>query len=211
VGETARVDRLAAFVGIAAVVIITPGPDMALTLRNTLLGGRVNGLRTALGVVTGQAVWTVATSAGIAALLVASEPAFRAVKLAGAAYLIFLGIQTLRRAVSGERRRPEEQPGPSRSRAYRQGLLSNLGNPKMAAFFTSLLPQFAPGGEASFLGLLALGLLFCALTLAWLSAYAVAVAKAGDVLRRGAIRRALDAVTGAVLVAFGLKLATDRR
>jgi threonine/homoserine/homoserine lactone efflux protein len=81
----------------------------------------------------------------------------------------------------------------------------------MAAFFTSLLPQFAPGGETSFAGLLALGLLFCALTLVWLSAYAVAVARAGDVLRRPRIRRVLDAVTGAVLVAFGFRLATDRR
>lgn len=202
-------DRLAAFVGIAVVLIVKPGPDTALTIRNTLLGGRAAGIRTALGVVTGQAVWTAATSAGIAALLVASEPAFRAVKLAGAAYLIFLGAQTLRRAIHGGRTAEarERRPGP----AYRQGLLSNLGNPKMAAFFTSLLPQFAPGGEASFAGLLALGLVFCTLTLLWLSAYAVAVARAGAVLRRTGIRRALDAVTGALLIAFGLRLATDRR
>jgi threonine/homoserine/homoserine lactone efflux protein len=202
------VDRLAAFLG----MIVTPGPDMALTLRNTLLGGRASGIRTAFGVVTGQAVWTAATSAGIAALLVASEPAFRAVKLAGAAYLIFLGAQTLRRALRGGSPRPVTRAGRRDApAAYRQGLLSNLGNPKMAAFFTSLLPQFAPGGETSFAGLLALGLLFCALTLVWLSAYAVAVARAGDVLRRPRVRRALDAVTGAVLVAFGLRLATDRR
>jgi threonine/homoserine/homoserine lactone efflux protein len=206
------VDRLAAFVGIAVVVIVTPGPDTALTIRNTLLGGRASGVLTALGVVTGQAVWTVATSVGIAALLVASEPAFRAVKLAGAAYLVFLGAQTLRRAIRGDEGRPEARERRSDARAaYRQGLLSNLGNPKMAAFFTSLLPQFAPGGDASFAGLLALGLLFCSLTLVWLSAYAVVVARAGDVLRRSGIRRALDAVTGAVLVAFGLRLASDRR
>jgi threonine/homoserine/homoserine lactone efflux protein len=205
------VDRIAAFVGIAAVVIVTPGPDTALTIRNTLLGGRVAGVRTAIGVVTGQAVWTIATSAGIAALLVASEPAFRALKLAGAAYLIFLGLQTLHRAISGGGALYARPSEPRRVAAYRQGVLSNLGNPKMAAFFTSLLPQFAPGGEASFAGLLALGLLFCAMTLVWLSAYAVAVARAGDVLRRTGIRRALDAVTGAVLVAFGLRLATDRR
>jgi threonine/homoserine/homoserine lactone efflux protein len=203
------VDRLAAFVGIAVVVIVTPGPDTALTIRNTLLGGRAAGVRTALGVVTGQAVWTVATSAGIAALLVASEPAFRAVKLAGAAYLIYLGLQSLRRAIRGGR--TAESRERRTGAAYRQGLLSNLGNPKMAAFFTSLLPQFAPGGEASFAGLLALGLVFCGLTLVWLSAYAVAVARAGDVLRRTGIRRALDAVSGAVLVAFGLRLATEKR
>jgi threonine/homoserine/homoserine lactone efflux protein len=203
------VEQLAAFVGIAVVVIVTPGPDTALTIRNTLLGGRASGIRTAFGVVTGQAAWTLATSAGIAALLVASEPAFRAVRLAGAAYLIYLGLQTLRRAIRGER---TAEPRERRTgAAYRQGLLSNLGNPKMAAFFTSLLPQFAPGGEASFAGLLALGLLFCTLTLVWLSAYAFAVARAGDVLRRTGIRRAVDAVTGALLVAFGLRLATDRR
>jgi threonine/homoserine/homoserine lactone efflux protein len=204
------VDRLAAFVGIAAVVIVTPGPDTALTIRNTLVGGRGSGIRTALGVATGQAVWTLATSAGIAALLVASEPAFRAVKLAGAAYLVVLGAQTLRRAF-GRAPAVDHATATRRSAPFRQGLLSNLGNPKMAAFFTSLLPQFAPGGEASFGGLLALGLLFAAMTLAWLSAYAVAVAKTGDVLRRGAVRRAIDAVTGVVLVAFGLRLATERR
>ena len=93
-------------------------------------------------------------------------------------------------------------------RAFRQGLLSNLGNPKMAVFFTSLLPQF--GGE-SFGALLGLGLVFCAMTFVWLSAYAAAVAKAGDVLRRPAIERALDAVVGVVLVSLGLRLATERR
>ena len=91
-------------------MIVTPGPDTALTIRNTLTGGRGSGIRTALGVATGQAVWTVATSAGIAALLVASEPAFRAVKLAGAAYLIFLGAQTLLRAVGRGEPRPRADP-----------------------------------------------------------------------------------------------------
>jgi threonine/homoserine/homoserine lactone efflux protein len=209
------VSELVAFVAVSAVVIVTPGPDTALTIRNVLLGGRRSGVFTALGVASGQACWTVATSAGVAALLVASERVFAALKLLGAAYLVYLGLQALLHAV----RRGEARPLPSgRSSsplaapiAYRQGVLSNLANPKMAVFFTSLLPQFAPGGGASFAALLALGLLFCTMTLAWLSAYAVAVAKAGDVLRRPAIRRALEAVTGAVLVALGLRVATDRR
>ena len=204
--------ELAAFVGIAAVVIVTPGPDTALMIRNTLVGGRTSGLRTALGVCTGIAIWGTATSAGLAALLVASEPAFRALKLAGAAYLVFLGAQTLLHAIRGDQAQLEaRERRPDPRAAYRQGLLSNLGNPKIAVFFTSLLPQFAPGGDASFAGLLGLSLLFCAMGLAWLSAYAVAVAKIGDVLRRSAIRRAIDAITGAVLVAFGLRLATEKR
>ena len=93
----------------------------------------------------------------------------------------------------------------------RQGLISNLGNPKMAAFFPSLLPQFVPAGEPTFLPLLLLGLLFCSLTFVWLSAYAVAVARAGDLLRRSRVRRTMEALTGAVLVALGLRLAAEQR
>jgi threonine/homoserine/homoserine lactone efflux protein len=195
---------IAAFVGISVVVIVTPGQDTALTIRNSLICGRRGGLSTALGVAAGQAVWALATSVGLAALIVAFEPAFVALKLAGAAFLVYLGVQALYRAWRGVTAEPRRGP---RHSPFRQGLLSNLGNPKMAVFFTSLLPQFA----ASFSGLLALGLVFCSMTLLWISAYAVAVAKAGDILRRPAILRAFDAVLGAVLVALGIRLATDRR
>ena len=205
--------ELVGFLAVAALVIVTPGPDTALTIRNTLRGGRSAGIATAFGVVGGQAVWALATSLGVAALLVASEPAFAAVRLAGAAYLVFLGVQTLLGAWHGGLTEVAAATGssglPSRT-AVRQGFLSNLGNPKMAAFFPSLLPQFAPAGEPAFLPLLALGLLFCTLTLVWLSAYAVAVARAGGFLRRSGVRRALEAVTGTVLVALGLRLATER-
>jgi threonine/homoserine/homoserine lactone efflux protein len=208
--------RLVAFLGIAALVIATPGPDTALTIRNTLRGGRPGGLGTALGVATGQAVWTIAASAGVAAVLVASAPVFGALRLAGAAYLVWLGIQAMRAALrsrqpaargrdvdAAERLAPTE--------AFRQGIVSNLGNPKMAVFFTSLLPQFAPAGPPSFAALLALGLLFCAMTLTWLAGYAMAIAKAGQVLARPRIRRALEGLMGAALVALGIRLALGSR
>jgi threonine/homoserine/homoserine lactone efflux protein len=156
---------LAAFLAISVVVICTPGQDTALTIRNTLSGGRRSGIATAAGVALGQAIWTLAASTGLAGLTLA--------------------------------------------RAARQGVLSNLGNPKMAVFFASLLPQFAPAGRASFLALLALGLLFCSMTFAWLTLYAVALARARQFLA-GRIRRALDAVTGIVLVLFGIRLAAER-
>jgi threonine/homoserine/homoserine lactone efflux protein len=207
--------ELAAFLAVAVLVIVTPGQDTALTIRNSLLGGRRAGVLTAVGVSAGQAVWTLAASAGVAALLVASEPAFVAVKLAGAAYLLYLGAQALTGALRPRARRASATAHGRRTQApraaLRQGFVSNLGNPKMAVFFTSLLPQFAPGGDASFVTMLLLGLLFCSLTLAWLSAYAAAVAKAGDLLRRPRVRRVLDGVTGAVLGAFGLRLATEQR
>ena len=202
--------HVAAFVGVAVLVIVTPGQDTALTIRNSLVGGRRDGMFTALGVSTGQCAWAIATSAGVAALLVASEPAFVALRLAGAAYLVFLGAQALWSAMrrGTTRNDLEGSPvGPRPRLAFRQGLLSNLGNPKMAVFFPSLLPQFGH----SFAALLALGLVFAAMTLVWLTAYAFAVAKAGDVLRRPKIRRIIDAVVGAVLIAFGLRLASDSR
>jgi threonine/homoserine/homoserine lactone efflux protein len=199
-----------AFLGVSAIVIVTPGPDTALTIRSSLLGGRRAGIFTAFGVSSGQAIWTLASAVGIAALLAASEPAFLAVRIVGAAYLIWLGVQAFVAAARGRRAETAARRG-SRPleprRAFRQGLLSNLGNPKMAAFFPSLLPQFAH----SFSALLALGFVFCLLTFAWLTAYAIAVARAGDILSRSWVKRAIEAVTGAVLVALGLRLATERR
>jgi len=197
------------FLGVAALVIVTPGQDTALTIRNSLAGGRPSGVFTALGVSAGQCAWALATSVGLAALLVASEPAFLALRLFGAAYLVYLGALALWSAV--RRTAPPEVALGSRSvrprLAFRQGLVSNLGNPKMAVFFPSLLPQFAH----SFTGLLMLGLVFALLTLAWLAVYACAVSKAGDALRRPRVRRLVDAVVGTVLVAFGARLAADAR
>ena len=206
--------HLGAFLAVAVVVIVTPGQDTALTIRNALAGGRRGGVLTAFGVASGQAVWTLAASAGIAALLVASEPAFVALKFLGAAYLVVLGLQALRAALRCVDTRHPAGVASERVRgrvAYRQGLISNLGNPKMAVFFTSLLPQFVPAHEASLWELFPLGAIFAGITLVWLSAYAVAVALAGDLLRRGTVRRVLDAVTGAVLVAFGARLAAADR
>ena len=194
--------QLLAFLGVSLVVIVTPGQDTALTVRNTLLGGRRGGVLTALGVVSGQLTWAVGASAGLAAVLVASKPVFTGLRLAGAAYLVLLGAQALRAAFRG---RPSHAQGGRRDAPYRQGVLSNLGNPKMVVFFTSLLPQFA----GSFGGMLALGLVFASITLAWLTLYAFAVARAKALLLRTRVRRALDALAGLVLVAVGLRLASE--
>jgi len=208
--------EMIAFLTVAGLVIIVPGQDMALTLQTTLLGGRRSGVFTALGVVTGLVTWTIATSLGLAALLLASEPIFVALKFAGAAYLVFLGGQALFAALRRDAPAGQALAGRPTRRltplvAYRRGVLSNLGNPKIAVFFTSLLPQFTPTGNATFLGLLLLGLIFCALTLGWLIGYAFVVARAGDWLRRPRIRRSLDGLMGCVLIALGLRLATARR
>ncbi|HWN21748.1 MAG TPA: LysE family translocator [Gaiellaceae bacterium] len=206
--------QLAAFAAVSAVVICTPGQDTALTIRNTLLGGRRSGVLTAVGVAAGQAAWTLAAALGLVAILSASQPLFLALRLAGAAYLVLLGLQSLRAVLS---RRPAHGVLDSAAgalppaRAFRQGLVSNLANPKMVVFFTSLLPQFVSPGGRVFLTLLLLGLAFCALTLAWLSLYAVAVARTRRLLERPRVRRTLDAISGAMLVALGVRVAVAAR
>lgn len=207
-------ESLLAFVAVSALVIITPGPDTAMTIRNTLMGGARGGVFTALGIVFGQLIWAFATSLGLVALLIASEPLFLALKYLGAAYLVLLGLQALWAAW-----RAQAEPAlamrtaarPVALASFRQGLISDLGNPKMAMFFASLLPQFVPGGEASFIALMSLGALFAVLTFLWLSFYALSLARLGHVLRRSAIRCTLEALTGTVLVALGLRLALDER
>jgi threonine/homoserine/homoserine lactone efflux protein len=181
------------FLAVAFVVIVAPGPDFALTVRNTV---RRAGGATALGVATGQLLWAIATAAGVAALLAASHPAFVALRLAGAAYLIWLGVATLLA-------RGTHMPRLRLGSPYRQGLLSNLANPKMPVFFVSLLPQFG----ASFGALAVHGVVFAALTLAWLAL----VARGASLLLVPRVRRAVDVGAGVVLVALGLRLATEPR
>ena len=202
----------AAFLGVSLLVICTPGQDTALTIRNTLLGRRRAGIATAAGVASGQAAWTLATSAGLAVLLAASAPLFLAIRLAGAAYLVYLGARSLASALM--RRHAEDGkaapagPGLSGRSAFAQGFVSNLSNAKMVAFFISLLPQFA-GPHPSFGLLLALGFNFCVLTLAWLCAYAFAVERVSGWLRRGTVRRAIDGLLGAVLIGLGLRVSAQ--
>jgi threonine/homoserine/homoserine lactone efflux protein len=204
------VSSFLAFLGVSLVIIMTPGPDTALVIRNTLAGGRAGGFATASGVALGLTIWATATSLGFAALLATSAPLFLAVKYAGAVYLILLGLQALRSAAFAKDEIARRAAAPAAARVgFRQGLISNLSNPKIAVFFPSLLPQFAPADRASVVGLLSLGLVFAALTFLWLGFSTMIVGRAGDLLRRAKIRRTLEGLTGGVLIALGLRLAAE--
>jgi len=207
---------LLAFLLISLVVIVTPGPDTALTVRNTLLGGRSQGIGTALGVAAGQMIWALATSAGVVAILLASEQIFNVVKLVGAAYLVWLGVQTIRAALEPNGKPADVGPDAPRQRStffagFRQGLLSDLSNPKMAAFFASVLPQFAPEGQGMLSALVLLGCIFAAMAFAWLALYATVIAFAGDAFRRSKARRAIEGLMGAALIGFGVRVAYEQR
>jgi RhtB (resistance to homoserine/threonine) family protein len=200
--------QLGPFFVLSILLILIPGPDTAVVTKNALLGGRRGGLLTAAGVSTGLAIWTAAAALGIAALLRASAFAFLALKVAGAIYLVWMGIQMLRTGdVSAA---PVGSPARGR-RALRQGLLSDLGNPKIAVFFTSFLPQFVDPHASAFLSLLLLGGIFAVLTFLWLAAYGWLVGHGASVLRKPSVRRVLDRVTGVVLIGFGIRLAFERR
>ena len=197
------------FLAISILLIVIPGPDTAMVTKNAVAGGRRSGVYAAFGVSVGLTIWTAAAALGIAALLRASEIGFDILKFAGAVYLTWVGIQMLRSrgivAAAGTARTG------SGVKAFRQGLLSDLGNPKIAVFFTSLLPQFVQGTGSAFTPLLFLGVLFAVLTLLWLAVYALAVGHASGWLRRPGVRKALDRVTGVVLIGFGVRLALEHR
>jgi RhtB (resistance to homoserine/threonine) family protein len=207
--------HLLVFIGVAAIVIVIPGPDTAVVTKNVLIHGRRTGLGTSLGVSAGLSLWTIAAAVGLASLVRASEVAFTVLKLVGALYLVWLGIQALRAAghesTAGH---PARRSGGSAMGArggFRQGVLSDLANPKIGIFFTSLLPQFVSTGRPVLLPFLVLGAIFVAMTVVWLLAYTLVAARAAQTLMRPRVRAALDRVTGVVLIGLGLRLAVERR
>jgi RhtB (resistance to homoserine/threonine) family protein len=197
---------------LSILLILVPGPDTAMVTKNALLGGRRGGIFCSIGVAVGLAIWTVAAALGLAALLHASSVAFFALKIAGAIYLIWVGVQLFRTGtlapMDGDVRTVDRRGA---RKAIRQGLLSDLGNPKVGVFFTSFLPQFVHGDGSAFASLVVLGLIFCLLTLAWLTLYAIVIGRGSSLLRRPRVRLALDRFTGLVFVAFGVRLAFEHR
>ena len=202
------------FIGVAAVVILIPGPDTAVVTKNVLLHGLPTAIGTSFGVTAGLSVWTIAAAVGVASVVRASAVAFTVLKLAGAVYLIWLGLQAWRAAshagdadlASGGVSKPIGVRG-----GFRQGFISDIANPKIGIFFTSLLPQFVDPGHAVMLPFLALGAVFVVMTAIWLCAYSLLAARAADALMRPRVKATLDRVTGVVLMAVGLRLATEHR
>jgi threonine/homoserine/homoserine lactone efflux protein len=198
------------FLGVIALLTITPGADMAMVARSVFMGGRRAAFATTLGISAGCVVWALASAAGIAAVLAASETAYDTLRLVGAAYLVWLGIQSLLAARRGYSSRETVQSAARRGPSpFRQGLLTNLFNPKIALFYTTFLPQFIGPGDPVMLLSLAMAGVHILLGLVWLSAYAWLLDRTLEAFRGSRVRRALDALTGAVLVGLGIRVAAD--
>lgn len=201
----------AAFAVVAALLTITPGVDSMLVLRTAAVAGGRTAMLAGLGVLTGLLSWGFAAGVGLAALLAASETAYTVLRIVGAAYLAWLGVRLLFRAVRGQQLAVDGgstatvAPG----RAYSQGLLTNLLNPKIGVFYITLLPQFVVTGQPVLLVTLGLALVHAAEGLLWFVAVSWLAVRIGALLRRRRARRVLDASTGIVFLGFAARLALD--
>jgi threonine/homoserine/homoserine lactone efflux protein len=199
----------ASFILVVGLLTLTPGMDTALILRTAVTRTPRQAWGVVLGVQSGTLIWGTLTSAGVTALLTASHLAYDVLRWAGTAYLIWIGLGMLRDAM---RRRPVtvpvvETPGGFLA-GWRRGLLTNLLNPKMGAFYVALLPQFMPAGAFWYgVGLTAIHVL---LGVTWSGVLVALAGRLRAVLRRPLVSRVIDAVAGTVVTAFGLRLAVSR-
>lgn len=207
--------ELTGFVAVSLVVIMVPGPDLALLLANTARSGRRAGIATAAGIMLGNAVLAAAAVAGLTALLTASELGYAALRIAGAVYLVYLGVQALADFVRLRRSRVSDagahRHAPAAARgarvSFQQGLVSNLLNPKVAAFYLSLFPQFTLPGLAPATEHTVLAGLFWFLALLWYVLVLLLLARIEALLRRPAFRQGISGVSGVGLLGLGAALA----
>ena len=224
----------------STLVILAPGPDSMLVMRNTMRGGRRAGWVTACGTLSGLTIWALAAALGLSALLRVSHVGYDILRFCGAAYLIWLGVTSLapfRRKSTAEPAAQAGDPGPAGAalpvpgpavpgltvpgltgpgtarprRAYLNGLLSNLLNPKISVFFMAFLPAFVPAGASATEFSLVFGIWFIAETGLWLAVVTWLADRGVRWLRRPAVQRWIERVTGIVLIGFGLRLATESR
>lgn len=203
-------ELLVPFLGVVALLTVTPGPDMLLVVRNGLSSGVRGAWRTGLGCCLGISVHATAAVLGLSAILAASASAYTVVKLAGAAYLAYLGVRML---ISAGAAAPEA-PAPvvavrGDGAAFRQGLVTNLLNPKIALLFLTLLPQFVGHGEPRLRTTAILAAVFLGIAVLWWRTFSLAIGPISRVLRGSRSRRILDAVAGSALVAVGARVALE--
>lgn len=203
-----------AFVLAVVLISASPGPAMALILRRAAVHGFAGAVPTVLGLEAGLYLWALFAAAGLAALVAASEVAFLVLRVVGAGFLLYLGIKAWRSAWRSRTPIPADLPpvgSASRARAFGEGAVVMLANPKAAAFMIAFYPQFVPAGRPLFATTAVLALLQVAIEIVLYLTLAAAVGRASHWFRRSTVRRRLDAVSGTVLVALGLRMAAEGR
>jgi threonine/homoserine/homoserine lactone efflux protein len=208
---------LPAFVAAVLLISASPGPAMALILRRTALHGMRTAVPLVIGLELGLYLWALAAAAGFAALVAASEAAYWALKIVGACVLVYLGLRAWlaawrerKGAATREAARVVDR-GPGAVKAFAEGLVVQLANPKAAVFMIAFYPQFVPADEPLFRSTAVLALLQVSIELCFYLTLASFVARAGAWFRRSTVRRRLEAASGAVLIGLGLRVAASSR
>jgi threonine/homoserine/homoserine lactone efflux protein len=203
--------QVLAFTGIAALLTLTPGSDTMLVVRSALVRGRRAGLFTVLGICCGLFIHATFSALGLSVILLRSARAFETLKLAGAGYLVYLGLQSIWGAARGVPRSERQVAALGGRRAFAEGLLNNVLNPKVAIFYLAFLPQFVRVGDPVLAKSILLASIHFAEGIVWLSLVTVFVARLRSALTRPGVQRTLESLTGLVLVGFGVRLAAARR
>jgi threonine/homoserine/homoserine lactone efflux protein len=203
---------LIGFVGVAAVVTIAPAADFALVSRRALSAGARAAIITASGICSGVLVWGALSALGVAAIVTASADAYAVLRLAGAAYLVFLGIQALLRArrLAAAKSTQDDSAAREAPGGFRHGLVTNLLNPKVGIFYSAVLPQFVSHRDPILLVSLLFAAVHALMGMGWYSFSALVLSRGRRVFTRPRARAALEATTGAVLIGLGLRVATER-
>lgn len=201
--------ELLAAVGALALLTVLPGADFAIVVRWAATGGFRSGVLAALGVITGCSLWGALTVAGLAALFTASPVAYEVVRVVGAGYLVWMAARMIGKSFRRADEIPDAAPAVSGRVPFRQGMVTNLLNPKIAAFYVGVLPVLVPAGAPHALTMAGLVVVHQVLGIVWLTLVAALVSRGRSVLSRPGARRWLDRVTGVVLLGFAGRLALD--
>jgi RhtB (resistance to homoserine/threonine) family protein len=207
--------QVLAFAAIAAVLTISPGADTLLVIRNVVTRGRRAGVTTALGICSGLFMHATLSALGLSVLIAHSAFAYQLLKIAGAVYLVWLGLQSLSGALRGDYARGPNgrtvQQSTSAGQSFAEGLLTNLLNPKVAVFYLALLPQFVTVDDPVFIKSIFLAGIHAAMGVLWLVALASLLDRARAVIARPRARRLLEGVSGSILIGLGARLALSER
>lgn len=201
------------FVLMCIFLIILPGPDTAIVTKNTLIIGRIGGLKTALGVCCALLIHTSAAILGLSAIIVKSALLFSIFKYVGAVYLIYLGVKTLWSLRKKEEAASVEVNTKSQfeSRScFKQGFLTNILNPKVAVFFLTFFPQFVDSGSNTFLPFLIMGITYTLLTALWFLSYVYLINQISAFMKKPKAQNMIEGITGTILIGFGIKLALEK-
>ncbi|RHW43357.1 LysE family translocator [Neobacillus notoginsengisoli] len=201
------------FVLMCIFLIILPGPDTAITTKNTLTVGRIGGLKTALGICCALFIHTSAAVLGLSAIIVKSALLFSVFKYIGAVYLIYLGVKTLWSLKKKEEALNLEMNTKNKFKntsCFKQGFLTNILNPKVAVFFLTFLPQFVDSGSKTFLPFLMMGMTYTLLTAIWFLLYVYLINQISTFMKKPKAQNLIEGITGTILIGFGIKLALER-